>query len=101
MADSETPVKQDEALPPPEPAGPGLLMVGGVALLIVAVWCGKDFFFPSDEWVKKDATWKIWGNGGGMLIAVLGSLYCFVQAVIRSRKSKPAADKKPDEPGLL
>ena len=102
MADAQTPQKQDEAQPPHQPAGPGLMMVAGLALLVVAVWCGKDFFFPYQEWKKEEQGWKIWTNGGGMLIALVLSAYCFVQAYIRNKQPKPAAaPKKPDKPGLV
>jgi hypothetical protein len=101
MADAQTPEKKEEAAIPREPAGPGLMIVAGLALLIVAIWCGKDFFFPAEDWIKEGKTFNIWFNGGGMTFSVLLSAYCFFQAIMRNRRAAKPNAQKPDDPNLL
>jgi hypothetical protein len=74
-----------------EPYGPGLMALFGLALLVVAAFCGRDYFWPSKEW--EEAPWKVWFNGGAMAAGVAGAIYCFVAAVVRSKK-KGGADPK-------
>ena len=100
MADAPTPQKKDVAPPARPPAGPGLLMVAGIAMLFVAFICGYDYFVPREDWEKQEQGWKASFNGICMLVAVCVSIYCFVQAFLRGRQSKTAAAaKKPDEAG--
>jgi len=72
------------------------MMVLGLALLVVAVWCANDFFFRGEDWTKAGHSSWIWFNGGGMVVCVAASGYCFVQAYRRNKLAK-----KPDEPGQL
>jgi hypothetical protein len=76
-------------VPAKEPYGPGLMVVFGLVLLVVAAFCGRDYFWPSKEW--EEAQWKVWFNGCAMVGGMGGAIYCFVAAAIRSRK-------KADEP---
>jgi hypothetical protein len=102
MADNETPTPPEDAAPPREPAGPGPLMAGGFALLIVAAWCGHDAFYRTEEYAKKGTAWYTELNAVFLLVALLGSAYCFIQAYIRNKKMKAAGGpKKPDDPTLL
>ena len=97
MADAETPPKA-EPKPPREPFSPGVLMVMGLVLVVVAAWCGHDAF-SKEEWRKEGADYKIWLNGGMMVAAVGAAVYAFVVAALRYKKTKAA--KKPDQPTLL
>jgi hypothetical protein len=87
MADTQ-PAGQESAPPKPYAYGPGLLMIFGLALVVIAGWCGRDFFFPPDDWVKEGRSGAVWMNGIGMVAGVIGAAYCFVLAVIRSKKAK-------------
>jgi hypothetical protein len=62
------------------------MIVFGLGLLVLGAWCGWDSFFPREEWIKEQATWKVWMNGVGMAAAVIAAIYCFVQAAKRSKK---------------
>jgi hypothetical protein len=80
----------------PQPNGPGLMLVFGLIALLVAVWCGKDFFFPPE----KMSSGTVWFNGIGMALGVGVGIYCFVMAGVRSRKPAAAATgQKPPEVG--
>lgn len=93
MADTQ-PEGQESAPPKPYAYGPGLLMVFGLGLLLLAAYCGSDLYYkayaPSDsgkplEWADSPVT--ILMNWGAMVASVGGAVYCFVLAVIRSKKA--------------
>jgi hypothetical protein len=82
---------QGPAQPERKPYGPGPLMVFGLALLAVGAWCGKDFFFPPEAWVKEQRSGWVWMNGAAMVAAVIAAVYSFVLAYIRA-KNGPEPD---------
>ena len=96
MADpTETPGQTAPAAEKPQPNGPGLMLLFGLAAIGVACWCGKDFFFPPKDWGSS----SVWFNGLCMVAGVAVGIYCFVMAVRRSHKPATAADaSKPPEP---
>jgi len=81
-----------------QPYGPGLMMLFGLGLLIVGVFCGWDTFFPPKGWAQEN--WKVWFNAACMVGGAIGAIYCFAMAVVRSRKAAPPADgTRPPEAG--
>jgi hypothetical protein len=97
MADNpETP--KPAARPAVQPYGPGLMIIFGLGSLALAYWFGRDFFFPPEMWVKEGRTVTIWINGAVMVGGVIGAIYCFIVAAVRSRKpAAPADSGKPPE----
>ena len=86
---AENPTPPGEATPPArEPYGPGVLMVLGLFCLIVAAWCGNDYFNPKEEWVKTGQQFTIGINGVGMVAGAAGAIYAFVLAALRARKGQ-------------
>ena len=82
----ETPMTGQEAvLTKKMRYGPGPLMVFGLALLVVAAWCGYDLW-SQEEWYKKDELSKILFNWGGMIVAAAAAVYAFILAAVRSKK---------------
>jgi len=81
---------KSDAPPAKQPYGPGLMMIFGVCLVAVGVYCGHDAFFR-DDWVKTEQTWKMWFNGACMAAAIIGAIYCFAMALVRSRKAAERA----------
>jgi hypothetical protein len=85
MADVEKP-DVTEKPPAKQPYGPGVLMVLGLGLLVLAGWCGYDLY-AREEWVEEGHTGTIMMNWGGLIAGAVGSVYVFALAVIRSRKA--------------
>lgn len=75
-----------------EPYGPGMMAVFGLVLLVVAAFCGMDYFSPGKE--LAEAPWKVWFNGCAMVASACGAVYCFVAAAIRSKKKDAAKGGK-------
>jgi hypothetical protein len=94
MAETDAPAKEESR--PREPFGPGPLMVFGLVMLLIALWCGKDFFYPSERWLKEESTGKIYLNGAGMIGSALAAVYLFLLAYKRNQKARP-----PDGPTLF
>ena len=92
MTENQPPTSNPQPSVKRPPAGPGPMMVFGLGLLVVAAWCAWDLYskaYPSDpgakvEWADRPGT--IFMNWGGMFAAVVGAIYCFVQAARRSKK---------------
>jgi hypothetical protein len=97
MAENPPPTTGEQQ-PPRQPYGPGVLMMFGLACLGVAVWCGMDFFYPKEDWVKGGQTGTIWMNGIGMTLFAVVAIYCFVLAAIRARSASPDASRAPPSP---
>ena len=80
-----------------QPYGPGLLMIFGLALLALALWCAYDLFVRQDT-AEKSTTWYIF-NYGGLVLGGLGAVYTWILAAIRSKKGigTPGDDRGPAE----
>ena len=82
----ETPTTSQKASPTKKaPYGPGVLMVFGLALVAVAVWCGYDLH-AKEEWVKEGRTGTILFNWAGLIIAAIAAVYTFILAAVRAKK---------------
>jgi len=79
--ESSTPPKKKE------PYSPGVLLIFGVALLLLAGWCLLDLS-SKQEWREEGRTLTIALNWGGLIVGVVAAVYCFALAVVRSRRSK-------------
>lgn len=88
MADQPRGEKQ-ETPSTPQPWGPGPLMIFGLALLVVAGWCGWDLY-SKEEWRKAGDTMTILFNWGGVIAGIGGAIYTFVLAAKRSKKDAAA-----------
>jgi len=87
-----------EGRPPKQPYGPGLLMIFGLALVGLALWCSYDLFIAQKG--EGDATYKLF-NYGGLIGGTVAGVYCFILAAIRSKKGMPeptAPAEPPSEP---
>ena len=87
-----SPPSQQEP-PKPQPYGPGLLMVFGFALLVLAAWAARDLYFKAYTAAAEDkpAVWAdqpitIALNWALLVVAIGGAIYSFILAVRRSRK---------------
>jgi len=70
-----------------QPYGPGLLMIYGLALLALAAYCAYDLFGgAADEWRAAGKEWYVTLNWVIMIAAILGAIYAWVLAAIRSKK---------------
>jgi len=90
----------DTNKPKKRPFGPGLLMVFGFGLLIVAAWCGYDLA-TKEEWQVEGQTGTIIFNWVGMVAFGLVAVYLFVLAAKRSKGGAggmPAAPPKLEPP---
>lgn len=87
MAEGETNTG-GQGRPPKQPYGPGLLMVFGLALLGLALWCTYDLFIAQKG--EGDATFQAF-NYGGMIAGAVAGVYCLILAAIRSKKGMPDA----------
>ena len=94
MADNE-PVQTQETPPPKQPFSPGVLMVLGLFLLVIAAWCGYDLY-SKEAWVKEGATYKIVINWAGLVVFAIGAIYAFILAAVRSKKGVAGAPKTPE-----
>jgi len=86
MAEGDTNTGGEDR-PEKQPYGPGLLMVFGLALAGLALWCAYDLFIAQKG--EGDATFKIF-NYGGLIVGGLAGIYCFILAAVRSKKGMPA-----------
>jgi len=77
-----------EGRPPKQPYGPGLLMVFGLALLGLALWCTYDLFIAQKG--EGDAAFQAF-NYGGMIAGGVAGAYCLILAAVRSKKGMPDA----------
>lgn len=87
-----------EGRPPKQPYGPGLLMIFGLVLVGLAVWCAYDLFIAQKG--EGDVTYKLF-NYGCLIVGGLAGVYCFILAVVRSKKGMPepaAPAAPPPEP---
>ena len=68
--------------------GPGLLLFFGLVCLLVAAWCFYDLFLGSagSSWEAKGNTGTIWVNWMMLALGVVGAVYFFVLAAVRSKK---------------
>ena len=84
--------------PKKQPYGPGILMVLGLFMLVIAAWCGYDLA-TKEEWQEEGKTGAIVFNWAGMIVFGLAAVYAFVLAAIRSKGaaagSFPTAEEKP------
>jgi len=87
MAKPNQPTK-DADKPAKEPWGPGMLLLAGVVLLAIAIWCGYDLATKSGE-KAGDIGWFI-TNWGGLIAGAGGMVWSFILAGVRSRK-KPSS----------
>jgi len=73
----------------PQPYGPGLLMIFGLALVALAAYCFLDLFVRGmpEEWRKEGKDWYIQMNWVVMIASAAGAAYAFVLAALRSRKA--------------
>ena len=80
-----------------QPYGPGMLMIFGLALLALALWCAYDLFVRQDT-AEKSTTWYTF-NYGGLVLGGLGAVYAWILAAIRSKKGigTPTDDRGPAE----
>ena len=83
-----SPPSQQEP-PKPQPYGPGLLMIFGLALTVLAAYCFLDLFVRGmpEEWRKAGNDWYIPMNWAVMIASAAGAAYAFVVAAVRSRKA--------------
>ncbi|MCX5655160.1 MAG: hypothetical protein NTY65_10985 [Planctomycetota bacterium] len=88
MADNPNVGPKPES-PARQPYGPGPLMVFGLGLLALAVYCFADLFIRGmpDEWRKAGNDWYIPLNWVIMIAAAIGAIYLFVLATKRSKTS--------------
>jgi predicted Co/Zn/Cd cation transporter (cation efflux family) len=82
MAD-EAPQDKPQTRPKKEPHGPGVLIIFGVALLLLAGYCLIDVTRQSG----RELTFIVL-NWGGAIVSAVAAVYCFALAVVRSRRSK-------------
>jgi len=87
MAKPNQPTKNPDK-PAKEPWSPGMLLLMGIILLAVAIWCGYDLATQSDVKVG-DKGWLI-TNWGGLIAGAGGMVWSFILAGVRSRK-KPSS----------
>jgi len=71
-----------------EPYGPGVLLIFGLALLLVAGWCLLDLTTRA-EWHEEGRTGTIVMNWIGLIAGAAAAIYCFALAAVRSRKAGP------------
>jgi len=93
----------EEAAPKREPHGPGLLMIFGLALAALAAYCAYDLFGGSaEEWQSQGKEWYVHLNWAVMILAILGTVYAWVLAAVRSKKGigtpPPQPPTGPDRP---
>ncbi|MBE3100256.1 MAG: hypothetical protein IMZ44_24305 [Planctomycetes bacterium] len=83
-----SPPSQQEP-PKPQPYGPGLLMIFGLGLTVLAAYCFLDLFVRGmpEEWRKAGNDWYIPMNWVVMIASAAGAAYAFVVAALRSRKA--------------
>jgi len=91
MAETPIPEAEKKTAKAP-PYGPGMLMVFGLALLALALWCFYDLFVggAGKEWAVKGNQGTIMFNYAGMIGGALGAVYAFVLAAVRARKKGDA-----------
>jgi hypothetical protein len=85
MAEDETKTG-GQGPPPKQPYGPGLLMVFGLVLAGLAVWCAYDLFVAQKG--EGDTAFQAF-NYGGMIVGGVAGIYCFILAAVRSKKGMP------------
>ena len=94
---SDNPTNREPSPPPAEsksaPWGPGPLMIFGLALVGLAVYCAVDLFVRNmpEEWRQAGNAWYIPMNWAIMIAAAVGAGCAFVLAVKRSKE--PASGK--------
>ncbi len=86
MAEDETKTG-GQGRPPKQPYGPGLLMVFGLVLVGLAVWCAYDLFVAQKG--EGDTAFQAF-NYGGVIVGGVAGIYCFILAAVRSKKGMPA-----------
>ena len=95
MAANETELNEEK---PPEkrPFSPGVLMVLGLFLLVIAAWCGYDVM-TKEDWAKEGKTGTILMNWIGLVPFGIGGIYAFVLAAVRSKRgaAEPPAPASP------
>jgi drug/metabolite transporter (DMT)-like permease len=74
-----------------------MLMIFGLALLALALWCAYDLFVRQDT-AEKSTTWYTF-NYSGLVLGGLGAVYAWILAAIRSKKGigTPTDDRGPAE----
>lgn len=82
--------------PKKTPYSPGVLMVFGLGLLIVAAWCGYDLA-TKEEWQKEGMTGTILFNWVGMVAFGLVAVYLFVLAAKRAKGGAAGTTAVPDD----
>jgi len=91
--------------PQKKPYGPGILMLLGFGLLVLAAFCFKDVVYPGDaakEWQEEGATFTIYLNWTVMIAGGSAAVYLFALAAKRSKggagEPTPADKADPEEP---
>ena len=93
--------------PEKKPYGPGILMVLGLFLLLVAAWCGYDLA-TKEEWQEEGKTTAIYFNWAGMIGFGIAAVYTFVLAARRATGGEerppaaggPASPEVPERPAV-
>jgi hypothetical protein len=77
--------------PAGQPYGPGPLMIFGLGMLALAVWCFYDLFLggSGEAWESQGSVGTIWFNRIGMAAGAVGSIYLFILAAKRSKTAAP------------
>jgi len=80
-----------------QPYGPGMLMIFGLALLALALWCAYDLLVRQDT-AEKSTTWYTF-NYSGLVLGGLGAVYAWILAAIRAKKGigTPGDNRGPAE----
>ena len=92
---------EQKTVPKREPHGPGILMLFGLALAALAAYCFYDVVYPAHaatKWQENSESYKIFLNWGIMTLAVLGAVYVWVLAAVRSKKSADVPPAETHEP---
>jgi len=92
---SDQPSRQSEADKlQKQPYGPGVLMVLGLFMLIIAAWCAYDLA-TQEAWVKEGRTGTILFNWGGLAVFSVAAVYLFILAAKRSKRGTPGEASAP------
>jgi len=86
--------------PAKKPYGPGVLMVIGLFLVLVAAWCAYDLA-TREEWEKEGRTGTILFNWAGLVGFGVGALYSFGLAAKRWRRMLDETREEGREPAAV
>ena len=93
------PEDRTEDKPAKQPYGPGVLMILGLFMVVIAAWCAYDLA-TQEAWQKEGRTGAIAFNWAGLVIFSVAAVYTFVLAAKRSRgEAEAGGSALPPPPG--